>query len=154
MNKNQKIAIGCGAAGCLGLIVLAIIGAGLYFFTLSRSATSGNSNRSSNFNFNANHGPAANRNSSDSPSTSSPSSSMSDDDKHKLFQAANMTGDPEVVHHVGQKIGLMKEDNSPSDEYAGFLKDHSVWELKNSDFIQSVNTPEKAKAYVDEHMND
>ena len=48
----------------------------------------------------------------------------------------------------------MKEDNSPSDEYAEFVKDHFVWALKICRFHQSVNTPEKAKAYVDEHMND
>ena len=34
MNRNQKIALGCGGAGCLGLIVV-VIAAWAYLFLLS-----------------------------------------------------------------------------------------------------------------------
>jgi hypothetical protein len=79
---------------------------------------------------------------------------MSDDDKHKLYQAANMTGDTELIRRVSVKLGLMNDDFSPGDEYAGFLKDHITWAFQNTDFIQSLNSKEKAVAYVNEHFPD
>ena len=159
MNRNQKIALGCGGAGCLGLIVLVIAGCVFYFLYYSQSRrysasnynfnTNRNSNSNdddSNFNSNAN----ANSNSSNSSSTGS--SSMSDDDKHKLYQAAGMTGDAEVVRRVSVKIGLMDEDYTPGENYQKFVAEHVSWAIQNTDFIQSVNTPEKARAYVNEHL--
>jgi len=79
---------------------------------------------------------------------------MSDDDKHRLYQAANMTGDTELIRRVSVKLGLMNDDFSPGDEYAGFLKDHITWAFQNADFIQSLNSKEKAVAYVNEHFPD
>ena len=162
MTKNQKIALGCGGAGCLGLIVLVVIGAALYFLSLGRLATNSNYNPNININSNRDTNSNANENSnatnSSSPSNSSNSSnsstSMSDDDKHKLFQAASMTADTDLVHRVSVKIGLINEDNSPGAAYAGFVREHLSWAIQNADFIQSINTPEKARAYVNAHIND
>ena len=47
---------------------------------------------------------------------------MSDDDKHKLYQAAGMTGDAEVVRRVSVKIGLMNEDYTPGANYEKFVQ--------------------------------
>ena len=150
MTKNQKIALGCGGAGCLGLIVLVVIG--LIVFVYQRSSSFG-SNRSSNYNFNSNR--SADSNTSDKNSSSSTSStSISDDDKHKLFQAVSMTKDEELSHRVWKKLGLMGKDDTPNDQYAEFVKDHVIWLFKNTDFIQSVNTEEKAREYVDAHIDD
>jgi len=33
-------------------------------------------------------------------------------------------------------------------------KEHSSWSLKNFEFLKEVSTPEKAKEYVRQHMND
>lgn len=79
---------------------------------------------------------------------------MSDDDRHKLWQAASMTGDAELVRRVSVKLGLFAEDYSPKEEYVGFVKDHFTWALRNGDFIQSINTKEKAMAYVNEHFDE
>ncbi len=38
--------------------------------------------------------------------------------------------------------------------YEQFIKEHFAWAMKNLEFIQSVNTPEKARAYVDAHIDD
>jgi hypothetical protein len=166
MTKNQKIALGCGGAGCLGLIAVVVIGATIYFLSLGRLAT--NSNYNSDINFNSNLNTNSNPNesnsnksnsstSSDESGTSSragSSTSMSDDDKHKLFQAASMTADTDLVHRVSVKIGLINDDNTPGNAYAEFVKDHLAWAARNVDFIQSVSTPEKARAYVDAHIND
>jgi hypothetical protein len=157
MNKNQKIAVGCGAAGCLGLILLVIVcvvlvvtgvvpAPGLYNpnrHSNSNLNSNGNSNSNSNLNSNANDN--SNSNSSDS------SSSMTEDDKHKLFQAAGVTKDNDLILRVLRKIGF---PNGTGDGYPQFMKDHLPWALKNVEFIQSVNTPEKARAYADAHIDD
>ena len=160
MNRNQKIALGCGGAGCLGLIVVAIAGGLIYYFT-SRSPVrrsynynynvSTNSNSNSNDNSDLPSNINANSNSSNTNSSSS-SSSMSDDDKHKLYQAAAMTGEAEVVRRVSVKLGLVDDDFTPRGEYQDFVSEHVNWVMRNGDFIQTINTPEKARAYVNEHF--
>ena len=163
MNRNQKIALGCGGAGCLGLIVVAIAG-GLIYFLVSRPAVRRvdfnannvravrNSNSNDNFNSNTNDN-SSNFNSSNSNSTSD-DSNLSQDDKHKLYQAAGMTGDAELIRRVSVKIGLMDEDFTPGENYQAFIEEHATWAIRNTDFIQSVNTAEKARAYVQTHMPD
>jgi len=152
MTKNQKIALGCGGLGCLGLIVVVVVGAAIYFYSQSRSFTF-NANRSSNYNFNTNRDSNSNG-SANTNSSNVDTTSMSDDDRHKLFQAASITQDTELLHRVLRKLGLVNEDNTPTDGYGAFVKDHFVWAFKSGDFIQSVNTPEKARAYVDAHIDD
>jgi hypothetical protein len=77
---------------------------------------------------------------------------MSEDDKHKLYQAAGSTGDGELIRRVSVKIGLMDEDYTPGDNYQQFLTEHFSWAIRNTEFIQSINTPEKARAYVNAHF--
>ena len=161
MNKNQKIALGCGGAGCLGLIFVGIVGCVVYLVWLKPARTVAynynynfNSNsRNSNSNSNANSRSDSNTNAANSNETSSSSVSLSDDDKHKLYQAAGMTGDGELIRRVSIKIGLMDEDYTPGENYQSFVSSHVDWALRNTDFINSVNTPEKARAYINEHMD-
>src|SRR5689334_981757 len=162
MTRNQKIALGCGGAGCLGLIVVAIAGTLIYLFALpaakSRSynfnvSTNSNSNNSnSNSNSDVPSNINANSNSSNSNSSSSDVSSMSDDDKHKLYYAAGMTGEGEVVRRVSVKLGLTDDDFTPGPTYEKFVQEHVGWMIRNTDFIQKINTREKARAYVNEHF--
>jgi|SRR6185369_16363701 hypothetical protein len=161
MNKNQKIALGCGGAGCLGLIVVAIAGGLIYYF-MNRAAH--NYNRNYNFNVSTNRNSNSNDNSdftnrndnasnSSNSSSSSSDSSMSDDDKHKLYQAASMTGEGELLRRVCVKLGLTNDDFTPAgDNYEKFVAEHVGWVMRNTGFIQSINSPEKARAYVNEHF--
>ena len=160
MNRNQKIALGCGGAGCLGLILVTIVGCVIYYVYYNQNRRYSASNRNYNFNINTNSNYNANDNSdfnsnanANSNSSSSDSSSMSDDDKHKLYQAAGMTGDAELVRRVSVKIGLLNDDFTEGTKFQDFVKDHFAWAIRNTDFIQSVNTPEKARAYVNEHLD-
>ncbi len=150
MTRNQKIALGCGGAGCLGLIVVAIAGGLIYFFAL-RPAAYRAASRNYNFNYNSNSNANDDVNSNDSSSVSS-ASSLSDDDKHKLYQAGAMSGDSELAQRVSIKLGLLNDDLTPTDEYPVFLGAHVTWSFRNTDFIKSINTTEKAKAYVEEHL--
>ena len=162
MTRNQKIALGCGGAGCLGLIVAAIAGTVIYLFVLAPAKsraynfnvnvnTNSNSNVNTNDNTNDNSEVPSNINANSNSSNTS-TSSISDDDKHKLYQAASMTGDTELLRRVSVKIGLMDEDYTPGDNYQTFIAEHVGWALRNSAFIQSINTPEKARAYVNDHF--
>src|ERR1044071_412823 len=157
MNRNQKIALGCGGAGCLGLLVVVIAGCVIYFFYYSQNRRYSASNY--NFNVNTNSNSNSNDNTdvpsninANSNSSNTSTSSLSDDDKHKLYQAASMTGDTELLRRVSVKIGLMDEDYTPGDNYQTFIAEHVGWALRNSAFIQSINTPEKARAYVNDHF--
>jgi hypothetical protein len=143
MNRNQKIALGCGGAGCLGLIAVTIVGCVIYFVYYAQSQRY-TANRNYNFNINTNSNSNSNDNSdlnsnANDNSSATDTSSMSEDDKHKLYQAASMTG-------------LMDEDFTPGPNYQTFVAEHVSWAIRNTDFIQSMDTPEKARNYVNENF--
>ena len=162
MTKNQKIALGCGGAGCLGLIVVVIAGALIYFFAYRsprstrdynfNTTTNRNSNSNDNTDFSTNTNDNDNSNSNSSSSSSTSASSMSDDDTHRLYQAAAQTGDQELIRRVSIKIGLMDADYTPGADYQKFLTDHVEWVMRNTDFIGTISSPEKARAYVNDHF--
>jgi hypothetical protein len=155
MNRNQKIALGCGGAGCLGLIVVVIVGCVIYFVYYAQSRRySVNSNY--NFNINTNRNSNSNDNSdltsnANANSSSTTASSISEDDKHKLYQAAAMTGDQEIMHRVSVKIGIMQDDYTPTPDYQSFIGEHVSWALRNRDFIVSLDT-DKARDYVNQNL--
>ena len=154
MTKNQKIALGCGGAGCLGLIVVAVVGLVVWLVILpARTKREFNYNFSTNGNSNLNSNSTPNVNAaSNANNDNSSSSEMSDEDKHRLYQAASMTGDPEMLRRVSVKLGLMNSDFTTSDRYLSFVRDHVSWALRNGEFISSLDTKEKAAAYVNEHF--
>ena len=79
---------------------------------------------------------------------------MSEDDKHKLYQAAMQTGDDQLLQRVEVKLGLREGDYTLGDEYYAFVAEHVTWAFRNTDFAQSINTSEKARAYVDQNIPD
>ena len=155
MDRNVKIALGCGGAGCLGLIVVMVAGIAIYYFSARTTSTNRNANISSNQNRTANSN-ANNDNDNDSSSSNSSSSlsSMSEDDQHRLFHAASVTRDTELIRRVSRKLGLVNSDNSPNEKNVDFATAHVSWVFRNSDFIQEIDTPAKGRAYVDRHIND
>lgn len=159
MTRNQKIALGCGGAGCLGLIVVAVVGViGYTMYQRRASYVDLTSNDNYNYNSNANRADTESSNSSSADETTSEdtssSSSMSDDDKHRIFQAAGMTGDSDLTLRVMRKLGFIRTDGSMTEDYEKFTNDHFAWAMNNIQFIQTINTPDKARAYVDAHIDD
>ncbi len=160
MTRNQKIALGCGGAGCLGLIIIAVASVIAYtFYYQSRSTYP---DRNYNINTNTNRAESPDSSPSDDtvsstdetePSEDTSSSSMSDDDKHKLFQAAAMTGDSDLNRRVWRKLGFLNDNGTMRGEYEQFVRAHVGWTMRNVEFIQSIG-PEQARAYVNEHIND
>ena len=147
MTRNQKIAVGCGVAALIGLFVLIVVGLFAYFVWRRQGPTVYNSNSNSNYNSNYNRN-------LNSRSTNSNSSSLSEDEKHRLFQAAGATKDNELINRALRKMEFVKPDGSVSADYQKFLIEHIRWGMKNISFVNSVNTPEKARAYVEAHLND
>ena len=146
MTRNQKIAIGCGIALVIGLFVAILVGVFAYFvWKRPNPMVVYNSNSNSNYNYNRNP---------NSGSTNSDSSNLSEDQKHRIFQAAGATKDNELINRVLRKLDFVKPDGSVSADYQKFLSEHISWGMKNISFINSVNTPEKARAYVEAHLND
>jgi hypothetical protein len=150
MNRNQKIALGCGGAGCLGLIVLAVIGIFGYLY-MRDSPRFANQNRNSNFNLNANLNDNSSNDNSSAAGEDDASSSMSEDDKHKLFQAAGITRDSQLIMKVLKKIGF---PSGTGEGYEKFSQEHFEWALRNLEFMKTVDTPEKGRAYVEAHLDD
>ena len=151
MTKNQKILLGCGGAGCLGLILLVIIVIVLIFAGVIAAPGLYSPNRNSNDNYNSNSNSNSNSNANANDNSNSDSSSMSEDDKHKLYQAAGTCKDTQLMMRALRKVGL--GDGTGAD-HQDFIKAHFAWAMKNVDFIQSINTPEKARAYVEAHIDD
>jgi hypothetical protein len=159
MTRNQKIALGCGGAGCLGLIVVVIAGCMLYFLMGPRLWSTANRNadiefestRNTNLNSNDNENANENDNSSSSSSTGA-DSSLSTDERHRLFQAAAITGDLELQRRVWIKIGIVDEDFSQGDKYYEFATEHGPWVVRNYQWVATMDTAEKGRAYVNENL--
>ena len=152
MNRNQKIALGCGGAGCLGLVVVAIAGGLIWYFAAReyRPGFARNSNYNVNINTNSNTSTAdSNENTGTATATR-----MSDDDKHKLYHAATVTKDTDTMVRVWKRLGLTDSSGAPNDAYREFAREHIGWLFRNTDFMQEMNTEEKGRAYVDAHIND
>lgn len=76
-----------------------------------------------------------------------------EDEKHRLWQAAAMTGDPVIVMDVGKRLGLYNPDGTPNPEaLQRFTDEHAGWVQRNAHFVQEHGEPEKAKAYVREQL--
>jgi hypothetical protein len=153
MTKNTKIALGCGGGGCLGLILLVILFAVLVVAGVIKAPGLYNPDRGSitNYNYNRNSNYNSNLNRNANSNTSRSSSTMSDDDKHRLLLAASAANDPELMQRVIRKLGFF---SGTGDDYAKFIQEHATWAIRNREFYGTVNTPEKARAYVNAHIDD
>lgn len=158
MTKNQKIALGCGGGGCLGLILLVIVCVVLVVTGIVPAPGIYNPNRNSNYNSNYNYNSNSNSNSNDNLNTNSDSSSsslsMSEDDKHKLFQAAGITKDSALIQRALRKMGFLTSSGGISADYEQFVKDHGPWALRNIGFVKSILSEDAARAYVEAHIDD
>ncbi|MBC8028649.1 MAG: hypothetical protein H7Z16_00935 [Pyrinomonadaceae bacterium] len=153
MTKNTKIALGCGGAGCLGLILIVIIAAVLIVTGVIKAPGiySPRSNYNYNYNYNSNRNSNYNSNTNLNSNRGSSSSTLSNDEKHKLFQAAYATKDNQLVLRMLTKIGF---PNGTGDGFAKFTEEHIPWAMRNLEFMGTVNTAEKARAYFDAHIDD
>ena len=76
---------------------------------------------------------------------------ISEDDKHMLYQAADITKDEPTMQEVLKKIGLVKPDGTYSTDYPQFVKDHEAWLEKNTAWVSQHNTVAKAFEYLESY---
>ena len=88
---------------------------------------------------------------SSSPSYST-SADMTEDEKYRLFYAATKTNDNSLQQRAARKIGIIDSNGRPTSSYKSFLAGSISWAFKDTDFISSIDTPEKARAYVLAHL--
>jgi len=86
-----------------------------------------------------------------SPSDST-SADMTEDEKYRLFYAATKTNDSSLQQRAAKKIGIIDANGRPTSSYKSFLAGSISWAFKDTDFISSIDTPEKARAYVLAHL--
>ena len=82
----------------------------------------------------------------------SSAAAMSEDDKYRLFYAAAKTGDQRLMAQVSQKIGILDQNGMPTSSYRDFIKNSITWAFRDTEFTRTIDTPEKAKAYVMSHL--
>ncbi len=138
-------------------------------FNSSNNSDSVNSSSNDNSNSNNNPYSSGDSNSSSSGSLSPPvssggnsvlpasspdrkSTSMSEEDKYKLFYAASKSADASLVLEVSRKIGINDADNRPTPAYVNFWKGYIDWTSKDKSFAKTLDTPEKAKDYVNSRL--
>jgi hypothetical protein len=133
-------------------VVAAVLTVGV--FSYARMKAPSPTYTSYNYNYNANtYSSNSNTYSSNSNASSKPSSSaMSEDDRYKLFFAASKTGDQNLIVRAYQKIGIVDQNSMPTSDYKSFLAGSVAWAFKNTAFIQSISTPDKARDYVNAHL--
>lgn len=136
-------AIVLGLAGGLTAVVLGVNTRFMYFGSSNYNYNSNsNSNRSSNYNYNSNNS-YSNSNRS--------STSMTEDEKYRIFYAAGKTNDRALQKEIAVQIGIIDSSGQPTSYYSTFVTGAGAWALRDSSFVPTVDTPEKARAYVMAH---
>ena len=74
---------------------------------------------------------------------------MGDVRRHRLYQAAAATGDPEIIQDMYQRIGLMDGQVADQEAVQAFATRHGTWAQNHIGFIQQVSTPDQARAWYD-----
>ena len=83
---------------------------------------------------------------------------FTEDEKHRLYAAALAVSDSpldsEVFQSVCQRIEIFDASGKPNDKYMQFVSAHVDWATRpqTAQFRNQINTPEKARQYINEHL--
>jgi hypothetical protein len=83
---------------------------------------------------------------------------LTEDGKHRLYAAALAASDSPMdtttFGDVCRKIGIFDERGKPNDRYMAFVSRHIAWgtDSETEAFRREINSKEKARAYVQQHM--
>lgn len=122
----------------------------------SNSNYNSNSNSNDNSNTSDNDNSASNSNYNSSSSSSSDesdvSTDMSETDKYRLFYAAAKSGDTDLQQRAAKKVGIVDSSGMPTSTYQSFTKGMINWAFTDSAWVQTMDTPAKARAYAEERL--
>lgn len=83
---------------------------------------------------------------------------LSEDEKHRLYAAALAASDSpldtDAFKAACRKIGIFDANGKPNDEYMAFVSEHVNWGTKSEtdQFRREIDSKEKARAYIREHL--
>jgi len=93
-----------------------------------------------------------------SANTSRGNRRLTEDEKHRLYAAALAVSDSpldsDVFKGVCQRIEVFDASGKPNDRYMDFVSAHIDWAIRpqTEQFRNQINTPQKARQYIDEHL--
>jgi hypothetical protein len=125
-------------------------------YTSTYASNSNNSNGSTSYSnrngSSTTYSSNANDNSSDhNMNDSTSASTMTEDEKYRIFYAAGKTNDKELQKEIAILIGIIDDKGVPTSYYQPFVTGSFNWASRDSSFPPTVDTPEKAHAYVMAH---
>ena len=149
-------------AGPVLSVLLMVLVIGAFAFrrmqgpTLDEFASNSNYNSNNNWNRSDNDNLASNSNSNstraDSTDESDDSTSMSETEKYRLFYAAAKSGDTDLQQRAAKKVGIVDSSGMPSSTYESFTKGMINWAFTDSAWVQTIDTPAKARAYAESRL--
>ena len=83
---------------------------------------------------------------------------LTENEKHRLYAAALAASDSpldsDLFKTVCQKIEIFDASGKPTQHYMSFISDHIQWSMEpaNREFGHEINTPEKARQYISQHL--
>ena len=84
--------------------------------------------------------------------------SLTLDEKHRLYSAALAASESpletDLFKDVCRKIGIFDGNSKPNDNYMAFVTEHVNWGMKSQtdQFRHEINTKEKAREYINQHL--
>ena len=83
---------------------------------------------------------------------------LSEEEKHRLYSAALAASesplDTDLFKDVCKRIGIFDAAGKPNDKYMAFVTEHVNWGMKaqTDQFRQEINSKEKAREYIRNHL--
>jgi hypothetical protein len=77
---------------------------------------------------------------------------VADDASNLLFYASGLIGDLAIQRRVWLQLNLADAGGTPTPRMTEFIRAHQEWVKVKASVAQTVATPAKARAYVDEHL--
>jgi TonB family protein len=146
--KKSRLGLWLAIIGGVGLLGILIVGVGLvgvYYFLRTRQPEINYNSYPANLNQNSL--PTNNSNTNSTISTS-----MSEDEKYRLFYAASKAGEQPLTMKVSKKIGIIDENNKPTEYYKTFLAGMFKWAARDTEFVKKIDTKQKAVDYINSQI--
>lgn len=77
---------------------------------------------------------------------------VSNDEANTLFFAGNIAGDPALQRRVWVQLQLSDASGQPTPKMTDFIRANQEWVKTNQAAIGTVDSPDKARAYLKDHL--
>lgn len=78
---------------------------------------------------------------------------VADDEANYLYLAGALSGSADLMKQTWRQLGLTDDEGNPTPRMILFMRSHREWlQLPGKKVSQLLDTPEKARAYVEERL--